>query len=526
MGTADFLTTAMASRVSAGDTDIDKRIYGIDVDEKAYELAIVNMILNKDGQNNLLCEDSIEHYALWQDSISVALCNPPFGENCTESRTEVLRNYDLGHVWAQDQDGRWTKTDNLLPTQQLGILFIERCYKLLGPNGRMAIILPEGYLCTSRYGFIRQWILDNLRVVALAELPRRIFLKSEADLRANIVVLQKCSNSALKKLIKANYPVFCELVRKVGYKLGKGFSVIPRRDPLTGAELRNAANELIPDSDFDGVRQRFASFVEKWKCWEPTSAQVREFASWKGGRISDVLEHDSLDLKPRRLTHNALKNRRDIMSGPHVKLGDLADVVTDTIELDAQPNAGRSWRLVEGMDIRAIEGLVVPQYPSRAWQIVQKKSPSMYQLKNRDIVIGLVRPERRNLGVLVAEGDDIVGSPDGVAIVRVKSEKESQYPLGWLFEVLRSEKVRVQFWTESGGTSYGKLTLEDIAGVLLPVPPQQERASANQRFETWFGHMTVAQKAWESIGSQDDRRPILNSPMLGLEAVDFEGESY
>jgi type I restriction enzyme M protein len=178
------------------------------------------------------------------------------------------------------------------------------------------------------------------------------------------------------------------------------------------------------------------------------------------------------------------------------------------------------------MDIRAIEGLVVPQYPSRAWQIVQKKSPSMYQLKNRDIVIGLVRPERRNLGVLVAEGDDIVGSPDGVAIVRVKSEKESQYPLGWLFEVLRSEKVRVQFWTESGGTSYGKLTLEDIAGVLLPVPPQQERASANQRFETWFGHMTVAQKAWESIGSQDDRRPILNSPMPGLEAVDFEGESY
>lgn len=97
MGTADFLTAACEDRMRAGDTDILQRIYGLDSDSRAYDLAVVNMILNKDGQSNLYCEDSIENHARFGGEMGVVLCNPPFGEKSVETRTAVLKHYDLGY---------------------------------------------------------------------------------------------------------------------------------------------------------------------------------------------------------------------------------------------------------------------------------------------------------------------------------------------------------------------------------------------------------------------------------------------
>ena len=119
---------------------------------------------------------------------------PPFGSRTIETRPSVLTHYDLGHLW-KFEDGKWHKTEELLPSQQLGILFIERCYKLLAEeSGRLGIILPEGYLCTASYGYVRQWIINNFHITGLVELPRRIFLKSDADLRSNILFAERKTN--------------------------------------------------------------------------------------------------------------------------------------------------------------------------------------------------------------------------------------------------------------------------------------------------------------------------------------------
>jgi type I restriction enzyme M protein len=110
-----------------GDQDILQRVYGFDSDQKAYDLAIVNMILNKDGQSNLFCQDSIERHDRFEGEMGVVLCNPPFGEKSVESRSAVLRHYDLGHEWERNETtGRWQKTERLLPRQQLGIMFVNR----------------------------------------------------------------------------------------------------------------------------------------------------------------------------------------------------------------------------------------------------------------------------------------------------------------------------------------------------------------------------------------------------------------
>ena len=119
MGTADFLSAAMAVRQAEGDDDIANRLYGADADKMAFDLAIVNMILHKDGQSNFLNEDSIEHFDRWEKLISVALCNPPFGEKSLEKNADILSAYELGHIWELDAHGTWVKTDDVAGSQQL-----------------------------------------------------------------------------------------------------------------------------------------------------------------------------------------------------------------------------------------------------------------------------------------------------------------------------------------------------------------------------------------------------------------------
>ena len=497
MGTADFLTAAMAARPM--DRDITQRVFGIDSDPQVFDLAVVNMILNHDGQSGLHCEDSIRNPTRWAGEMNVALCNPPFGSKTVETDASVLAQYDLGHVWVRNGK-RWTMTSEIASSQQLGILFLERCWKLLRDGGRLGLIWPEGYLSTDAHGYARQWLLDHFQVLALVELPRRIFTKSGADLRSNIIIARK--EPKAKGKAPKNYPVYASMVRTVGYNLGGSGDAIPLRDPETGIELRDSENEVILDSDFHRVLDEYAKFKKLGS------------RSWNGATRADIADHKELDLKPRRLVPRALEIVQSIEQGEHVRLGDIAEVVTAKINLnDVGPAALR--RPVEGQSIRAVEGIVTPGFPERCWSIAQRKSPMVYELRHGDIIVGLVRPERRNVGVLLDRGDDMIATPDGVAVVRVREQFKDQYPQEWLFTVMRSEEVRIQSWIASGGTSYGKLDDTDIRNLLLPSDPAFV-LSSSVAARKWMDAVEVMYEAWTNVGDDPDRRPILNSPLIGL----------
>jgi type I restriction enzyme M protein len=272
MGTADFLASAMNYCVNRGDTDAHSRIFGSDSDLKAFDLAIVNMILNRDGQANLLHEDSIKAHERWAEGMDVVFCNPPFGSKTVESRPAVLGHYDLGHVWKKN-DGAWLKTAALHKRQQLGILFIEKCWKMLRPKGRLAIILPEGYLSTPAHGYVRQWILKHFLIRSVVELPRRIFVKSGADLRSNMLIAEKRQPGDELRA----YPIHASMVRRVGYKLGGDFKPLPLVDEVTGLPLRDGDNQIILDSDFYRVLDEYESTPEL------------DSEDWNGATVADIL---------------------------------------------------------------------------------------------------------------------------------------------------------------------------------------------------------------------------------------------
>ena len=501
MGTADFLTAALNFCVERGDDDAFGRVYGIDSDPSAYDLAVVNMILNRDGQANLRLEDSIENHGRWAGEMDIVLCNPPFGSKTIEKRAKVLDAYELGHRWEiGDTPETWVMTDTIANSQQLGILFIERCWKMLRPRGRLAIIFPEGYLSTAAHGYLRQWILEHFIVRSLVELPRRIFVKSDADLRSNILVAEKrVAGETVPK-----YPIHASMVRRVGYKLGGDYRPLPLQDKATGISIRDSANRIELDSDFRRVLHEFTAMPKKIT------------TEWKGATIADIVSRADLDMKPRRLVCRALENVRRLKAEGAVRLREIAEVLEDKVDLLTDIGPSEFRRIVEGQDIRAIEGLVIPHFSERCWAITERKQRKVYQLQDRDIIVGLVRPERRNIGILLDQGNDVVGSPDGLAVVRVHEGKEQDYPTGWLFAVLRSEQIRLQFWTESGGTSYGKLDVGQIRNALIPMSTLEERQSAAEKVGTWIESAKEYSDAWSQVGVDGDRRPILNSPLIGL----------
>jgi type I restriction enzyme M protein len=111
---------------------------------------------------------------LW-GTFDLAIGNPPFSAQASlEGRSEILQGFDLGV-------GRIS--------QCLEVLFLELFLKLAKPNGRIAIILPDGPLCNKPFAYVREWLLRRAHVEAIVSLPRGVFSRTMA--KTNILVAQK-----------------------------------------------------------------------------------------------------------------------------------------------------------------------------------------------------------------------------------------------------------------------------------------------------------------------------------------------
>jgi type I restriction enzyme M protein len=110
----------------------------------------------------------------------LAIGNPPFSAQARlERRLDTLKHYDLAA-------GR--------KSQCLEVLFLELFLKLVKPNGRLAIILPDGPLSNRPFSNVRSWLLCRAQVEAIISLPRGIFRGTAA--KTNIIIAQKLPYAA------------------------------------------------------------------------------------------------------------------------------------------------------------------------------------------------------------------------------------------------------------------------------------------------------------------------------------------
>ncbi|MBC8009841.1 MAG: N-6 DNA methylase [Burkholderiales bacterium] len=133
---------------------------------------------------NLVAGDALASLDQTWGTYDLAIGNPPFSAQASlEKRPDLLRRYDLG---ARRK------------SQCLEVLFLELFWKLVKPDGKIAIILPDGPFANRNFRHVRDWLLHRAHVEAIISLPRGIFRQTSA--KTNLLVARRLPVAALPYL--------------------------------------------------------------------------------------------------------------------------------------------------------------------------------------------------------------------------------------------------------------------------------------------------------------------------------------
>jgi len=180
---------------------------GIDINPDLAKVAKMHMVLHDDGHTGIFCANSLlpvnELVRLAEKAtvprtlhphegqFKILMTNPPFGSKGKVTDKRILAEFQLGHKWKKEDDGRWVKTNKVLDGQIPEILFIERSLQLLGEDGKMAIVLPNGTLNNSSLEYVREFIKQHSRILAVVSLPVGTFMSAGANPQPSVLFLQK-----------------------------------------------------------------------------------------------------------------------------------------------------------------------------------------------------------------------------------------------------------------------------------------------------------------------------------------------
>ena len=199
----------------------NKCIRGIDKDYFLSKIAKSYMAIMGDGKSGVFCEDSLERPENWGDKtqqkihfgdFSVVLTNPPFGSKIPVTGEDKLKQYELAHKWKNKKGTKEWEKGKLADKEAPQILFIERCLQMLKYKGRMAIVLPEGIYGNNLLGYIRNFLLERGRVLAIIDIPIETFMPNTAT-KTSILVFQKLK----KEDIPDDYPIFMAIAETCGH---------------------------------------------------------------------------------------------------------------------------------------------------------------------------------------------------------------------------------------------------------------------------------------------------------------------
>lgn len=199
----------------------NKCIRGIDKDYFLSKIAKSYMAIMGDGKGGVFCEDSLERPTNWSPKtqqkihmgdFDVVLTNPPFGSKIPVTGEDKLKQFDLAHKWKNVKGTRDWEKKKLADKEAPQILFIERCYQLLKYGGRMAIVLPEGIFGNNLLGYIRKYLLDRGRILAIIDVPIETFMPNTAT-KTSILVYQKLKEED----IPDDYPIYMAIAETCGH---------------------------------------------------------------------------------------------------------------------------------------------------------------------------------------------------------------------------------------------------------------------------------------------------------------------
>ena len=262
---------------------VKDNIFGIDFDEKAVRVARTLNLIAGDGHTNVLHLNTLD-YDRWDETakqddwmriyhdgfyrlkdlqrdkksyrefdFDIVMANPPFAGDIKETR--ILGRYELG----KNDKG---KTQNKVGRD---VLFIERNLDFLRPGGRMAIVLPQGRFNNSSDKYIREYIAERCRILAVVGLHGNTF-KPHTGTKTSVLFVQKWDDVLCPH--KDDYNIFFATQQKQGKDNSGDKIYIKQTD---GTNALDGHGHLVVEQDLynhdgitgDGIAEAFAEFAKK-----------------------------------------------------------------------------------------------------------------------------------------------------------------------------------------------------------------------------------------------------------------------
>lgn len=308
-----------------------EHVYGLDFDARSVKIAKALNLIAGDGRTKVYRVDSLAPFK-WDAAAKVGLqdrlrtfkkaseqkdneenyndfdfdlvmTNPPFAGDVSDSR--ILYRYEMAKHWKtidldklKDKEERekyadsryrqvYQDTGKWNQKQSRDVLFIERNLRFLKPGGRMAIVLPQGRFNNVTDGFVRKYIADNARILAVVGLHVNSF-KPHTGTKTSVLFLQKWNDDpkagALCPKIE-NYPIFFATSEHSG-KDNSGEYIFVKDEE--GKHLLDLFNHQIVDQDLYDFRNVLEQQLDKV---QERDKDIPELMEYHGRRYVEILKH-------------------------------------------------------------------------------------------------------------------------------------------------------------------------------------------------------------------------------------------
>lgn len=261
-----------------------ENFFGFDINPELVRATKMNMVMNNDGSGNIIQLNTLTPPILWPDDrkniikkamdkkkeinniksiavFDVIVTNPPFGSKIPIQDQQILEQFDLGHVWAKQDDGKYIKGDKLRASVPPEQLFIERIVQLLKPKGRAAIVLPDSIFSSPGLEFIRQWLMINTHIIASIDLHADTFQPHNGTQCSILFIVKKTDEE--KQNDEQNgipdFDIFMAMIDHIGhdkrgntvYKRDDEGNLIMEHKKVNVRELDEKGNIVYHEEEFD-----------------------------------------------------------------------------------------------------------------------------------------------------------------------------------------------------------------------------------------------------------------------------------
>lgn len=276
----ELFTNRIADMSPAAKRNV-RKIFGIDFDKSAVRVARTLNLIAGDGGTNVLELNTLD-FAQWDKRLSdegwrerysagyselvkrrkkkndnqkfdfdIVMANPPFAGEIREPR--ILNLYELA------SDG-----DELKEGVSRHILFLERNLDFLKPGGRMAIVLPEGLLNNPSQQYVREYLLDRVRLLAVVSLHINTF-KPHTGTKTSVVFVQKWTDDDGECPREKDYEIFFAISEHSGKDNSGDYVYVKNSEGIT--KLDSHGHLMIQHDlhDHDGaIGEQIAEKFTQW----------------------------------------------------------------------------------------------------------------------------------------------------------------------------------------------------------------------------------------------------------------------